>query len=400
LETLDGGALIETGLRDVEFEDENPFCVFGDFVLNREGNIAIAYFGRSPRVFVPSSIETIGTRCFSERCCISEVTFETPSRVRQFEEAAFAKCTGLREILLPASLEILGRRSLGSCTSLWGVRFEDGSRLRRIEECAFSADRGLHGVSIPPLVEFIDGSAFSNTSVRFDWVTVNSPSFARHGLFLIDRSGTALITYFSSPYQPIEGPTIPSRITTISPRCFFDRGKIWDIHFEDGSSILRIKEQTFAYCYYLRFVALPASVEILGKQSFYSCRSLISVYFEPHSRLRQIGEEAFASCNRLTVIRIPPSVEILSARCFSSCTSLSTVAFEAGSKLRCLGSAVFAFCDALVFIELPSGVQVLAPDWHLDSSIGKVKFEGADHVQEMIRSASIVITGSVPAEED
>jgi hypothetical protein len=165
LEEIDGSAFQKSGLQEIEIEEGNRhFCVLDNLLLNSDRTMAISSFGSSPEVVIPSSIETIGIRCFRERDFISTIIFESPSRVHRIEEEAFHFCSGLRSICFPASIEVIGNGSFSSCSGLSSVEFESGSQLRRIEEDAFSWS-GVRSISISHVVDFIHDSAFSHTKI-------------------------------------------------------------------------------------------------------------------------------------------------------------------------------------------------------------------------------------------
>jgi hypothetical protein len=61
------------------------------------------------------------------------VIFESGSRLSRIEKEVF-RGTGLIEIVIPSSVEFLGERCFSECESLSSVTFESGSRFLQIQE--------------------------------------------------------------------------------------------------------------------------------------------------------------------------------------------------------------------------------------------------------------------------
>jgi hypothetical protein len=78
-------------------------------------------------IILPSSVDILGEKCFSEHKSLSSVRFESGSRLSQIEKEAFSE-TGLVEIILPGSVKILGERCFEKCKTLSSVRFETRSK--------------------------------------------------------------------------------------------------------------------------------------------------------------------------------------------------------------------------------------------------------------------------------
>jgi hypothetical protein len=101
---------------------------------------------------------------------IRAITFELPSKLKQFEKECFLGFA-LESICIPCSIEILCKYCFGGCESLTMLIFEENSQLKRIEKGAFGFSR-LRSIHIPENVEFIDGAALTHSN--FKSITVDS----------------------------------------------------------------------------------------------------------------------------------------------------------------------------------------------------------------------------------
>ena len=101
--------------RDFIFPTENPDT--GETVLR----IAIQSFFEDPNVtsiFIPHTVERIGTSAFQKCISLSSVTFEENSIFSEIGELAFGGCTALTDITLPATVTKIGYQAFNNCTSL------------------------------------------------------------------------------------------------------------------------------------------------------------------------------------------------------------------------------------------------------------------------------------------
>jgi hypothetical protein len=113
------------------------FKISGDFLLNFEGLSIKLYFGSGGTITIPNTIERVEAGCFCAIHTISNVIFETGSRLCSIGEAAFTWCTSLSSIYIPSSVETLGKECFSKCGSLSTVTFESGSKLSSIDESTF-----------------------------------------------------------------------------------------------------------------------------------------------------------------------------------------------------------------------------------------------------------------------
>jgi hypothetical protein len=90
---------------------------------------------------------------------VTALSFESGTRLREIGKAAFFYCSSMRAFTIPSSVETIGDRCFENCLRLTTITFEDASRLRKIGKRAF-AKSGLTSITVPVSTQEIDGSAF------------------------------------------------------------------------------------------------------------------------------------------------------------------------------------------------------------------------------------------------
>ena len=77
---------------------------------------------------------------------------------------------------------------------------------------------------------------------------------------------------------------------------------------------------SFADCYNLKEVEIPANITKIDNSTFYNCTSLEKVVL--HEGLKFIGQNSFMRCVSLKELTIPSSVEYLGGDCFTEIETL------------------------------------------------------------------------------
>jgi hypothetical protein len=136
---LDDTALWQTSPCDISVEDGNRlFSTNGSLLMNFDGTIIRASYGRNAELVIPNHVETMPGHCFACAEHLSVVTFEAECQISVIPAHAFANCTSLCSISIPPSVETLGASCFAGCGRLSGVVFEPGSRLSYIDAGAFA----------------------------------------------------------------------------------------------------------------------------------------------------------------------------------------------------------------------------------------------------------------------
>lgn len=180
------------------------------------------------------------------------------------------------------------------------------------------------------------------------------------------------------------------------------------------SSVKKIGEISFFWCYKLPSVSIPDGVEYIGGSAFKMCERLTSV--EMGDSVAEIGGSAFELCYRLasvklskglkkigmsafattalTSVDIPAGVEELSG--FNSCDNLTTVIIPEG--VTSLGLAAFCDCQNLYAIEVPKSVKQIDVTSFQDSEWLTVYGEKGSYVETFAKENNIrFAVGKIPS---
>jgi len=151
--------------------------------------------------------------------------------------------------------------------------------------------------------------------------------------------------------EEIKSVEIPAKITKIKEGAFFKSG-LTSITFEAGSSLKEISKECFRQSN-LQSILIPSSVTSVNQRSFFNAQSLSSVTFEANSLLEVINVQAFENSG-IIKIDIPDRVTSIERMAFAN-SILEEVVFGADSDLRTIDNDVFFNCRELKNINIPSG---------------------------------------------
>jgi hypothetical protein len=188
LSVIDGSTFLESSIEEISVDAGNPnYFVSGQFLIGVEGMTLIRYFGHRERlaidclcdlglrqigpdafsycsilksILIPASIEILGDNCFNNCFCLSQIIFESASKVLHVGTEAFSFCSSLASICIPATLENISEQCFYDCPSLVEVSFEPDSKLTRIEEKAFAGCHSLRSFVIPSQLEIMARDVF------------------------------------------------------------------------------------------------------------------------------------------------------------------------------------------------------------------------------------------------
>jgi hypothetical protein len=117
---IDGSAFLWSSINEVRVDAASPhYFVSGPFLIGIDGMTLIRHFGDG---------KELGIDCLCD------------FGLRQIGPDTFRGCP-LRSILIPASIEILGDWSFSDCRSLSEISFESGSKLAQMGISFFNAVR-------------------------------------------------------------------------------------------------------------------------------------------------------------------------------------------------------------------------------------------------------------------
>jgi hypothetical protein len=116
-----GDSFRSTPLNNFSIEPGNEvFEVYDQFLISKLEKTLIHAFDQQNDVNIPSFIEIIGERCFSDCRLLSSVSFPSPSSLIRIEAQAFAR-SSLKSIVIPCHVESLGLVCFLLCKSLSSV---------------------------------------------------------------------------------------------------------------------------------------------------------------------------------------------------------------------------------------------------------------------------------------
>jgi hypothetical protein len=185
-----------------------------------------------------------------------------PANLATIGNAAFFKCSGLKQLTLPESLNSIDEWAFSSCTGLTQLTLPEG--ISSLGRDAFYECTGLTTVNIPRSLS-LDDNPFSHC-----------PSL---GAFTLTGTGTVL--------------------TVIN----------------DGKGLVKNGNRLVAYPSASGNYTVPSGITAIGAFAF--CGSSISQLTAP-SGLTHIYSAAFASCNNLTQVTLPASVIFIGDCAFGS----------------------------------------------------------------------------------
>eukprot|EP00588_Corethron_pennatum_P021099 CAMPEP_0194328154 /NCGR_PEP_ID=MMETSP0171-20130528/43705_1 /TAXON_ID=218684 /ORGANISM="Corethron pennatum, Strain L29A3" /LENGTH=487 /DNA_ID=CAMNT_0039088389 /DNA_START=270 /DNA_END=1734 /DNA_ORIENTATION=+ len=155
--------------------------------------------------------------------------------------------------------------------------------------------------------------------------------------------------------EEIKSVEIPAKIIKINEGAFFKSG-LTSITFEAGSTLKDISEECFRQSN-LQSILIPSSVTSVNQRSFFNTQSLSSVTFETNSLLEVIDVQAFDDSSFIR-IDIPDRVTSIERMAFANNYVLEEVVFGAGSALRTIANDGFHKCLRLKNINIPLGAPL------------------------------------------
>ncbi|ELP84579.1 hypothetical protein EIN_171540 [Entamoeba invadens IP1] len=167
---------------------------------------------------------------------------------------------------------------------------------------------------------------------------------------------------------------IPSRITRLANKCFFEMGQLQNVTISENVST--ISDACFSGCSLLTNVVLPKNVVTIGESAFRLCSfQRISL---PESILL-IKPNAFAQNSALEDVVIPQNVVVIESGLFSYCHRLRRVVLP--HTLKKISENAFRNCSRVSIIDVPSGVLFCA----------KYAFKHCSALQQMCLNQNCVV---------
>lgn len=139
-------------------------------------------------IFIPSSVELINSRAFSQCFSLKKVVFENNSKLKTLGWEAFGICSQLESIDFGdySELLVIGEDAFSECYELSSVNFGKKSKLTTIEEYAFSSCHKITEMTLPETIKEIGNSAFGDLTTLT--VLAKEPPVFGGGGYYFNRS--------------------------------------------------------------------------------------------------------------------------------------------------------------------------------------------------------------------
>ncbi len=229
--------------------------------LTSIGNNAFSGCNALNSINLPAAVTSIGSYAFQG--CERLTSAELPAALITLGERAFAGCVRLSSVAIPATLETIGNGAFSGCSRLETVTFAENGVLTTIGDAAFSNCSKLRSVEIPASVTTIGREAFAS-------------------------SGLETVTFAAE-----------SNLTTLGAYAFAWCNSLPSVTLDMCTKLVEIGEFTFAECYQMSALTLPASLQTIRTYAFNNCFNLKSLYIP--ASVTVIEELALQYCSNLTV---------------------------------------------------------------------------------------------------
>jgi hypothetical protein len=227
-------------------------------------------------IIIPKPVLAVPPYCFSGCTRLQSVLFESDCKLAEILDYVFSSCP-LTVIMISRSVTRIGLRGFEKCSRFESVRFERGSQLTEISSFAF-CQCPLKSILLPNSLGVISPDAFWSTRPMLLEIEPGSETLCAvdSKLYTIDRK--RFLRFYGG------WAIIPKSTTVLGPYCFAGVRWIGPVTFDSDSELTKIGGHAF-YDSSVTDVCIPKSPTVLPNCCFYFCRSLNSVTFEPESNM-------------------------------------------------------------------------------------------------------------------
>lgn len=316
----ESGTAVITGIADgADFDGAVYFpgeSVSGGvtYVVCGIGDGAFRGNNRLSSAVIPSSVTEIGIMAFASCVNLSEVRFESGSRLDTIKRAAFDGCVSLKKTAFPSSLVTLGDNAFQGCSSLSEIRFYANSRLETIGAYAFNGASALEAVELTGPIAKIGSNAFNGCA------KLTAFSFGKKAT-LSEIPNSA----FSGCSQ-LEEITVPASVKIIGTNAFRNCSSLSTVALPDG--VTTIGTGAFSSSGLIS-VTLGANITEIGASAFENCEKLLKAVIP--DKVVTIGEGALRGCFRLTELTVGKAVKTIGRQAFYGTSALQTINYNAVS---------------------------------------------------------------------
>ncbi len=137
--------------------------------------------------------------------------------------------------------------------------------------------------------------------------------------------------------------TVPGSVKTVGQQAFYMCPNLASVTIADG--VETIGDEAFRGCTTLGYIDFPSSVTSIGSGAFMSCSQMTRVRFMPGEETVRMGDNLFTQCWYLRSVTLPLKADRISAGMFQSCTALRNIYIPAGVSE--IGDMAFTQCQFL-----------------------------------------------------
>ncbi|MES2661054.1 MAG: leucine-rich repeat protein [Verrucomicrobiota bacterium] len=370
----------------------------------------------------PTSVSAIGQSAFFGATHLTGVTMS--AGLLTIGDFAFYGCSNLESVVIPAGVTVINIQTFAYCNKLASVTLPAG--LVTIGPYAFQSCGSLVNITIPASVTLIEYNAFlgcgnlelatflGNAPVMGDGVFDGADASFHVGYYEAYEAGFIAPTWPAGiPVVNLDGPppftyTISGGQVTITGYTGTG-GAVVISNTIEGSPVVAIGPNAFAFNNTITSVVIPAGVLTIGNGAFHHCANLTAVTIP--DTVTFIGSLAFRGCG-MTQVSIPASVTFISIFAFDLMPNLQAftvdpanptyssldgvlfnknqttlIVYPGGLAGPCtiptgvtrIDTGAFYFCNALTAVTIPNTV----------TSIGYAAFEQCDGLTSVVIPASV-----------
>ena len=340
------------------------------------------------KIVIPSSVKGAGDYAFYSCDALESVEFSGNTVGTEYiGEYAFAGNYMLEAVKLASSIKYIKSYAFENCGNLTSVTFP--SSLEEIGVGAFSGCYNLNGVKLYQNVRSIGADAFAGCDMLYDvYCTSNYISLkaGEFGYGNVARNAVKIHTVMTEAMSySVDVPGIGTFRTTgdawlLLEGCYEER-IVLDKFAYGGTNVtsFRIAEGAFLRNRTVREILITDAVKQIQAWAFSECTELVSVDCTQNKSLKEIEANTFAECYFLRFVTLPSTVEKIGDDAFKGCEMLESVTMP--DALETIGANAFSGCSRLISIVIGANVN----------SIGSYAFYGCDMLYEVYNFSSLNI---------
>ncbi len=368
-------------LASVTVEDQSGayYTSVGGVLMTADMKELVFYpMARAGEFTVPSTVTKIHSYAFYEASGLTGLVFEGGNDDMYIGEYAFARCTGLTNVVLSNNVVSLGGQAFARCTGLESLTLSENLQSFHatiISNCSKLAainvganGQGVYFSSVDGVLYNADKSAL----IVYPLAKTNEELIVDANVKVIYTTAFTSNTYITKVVLPeglveiqsnafefcygLKEINIPSTVQKIDTRAFYSCSALETVTFTQGSDdLLIIGDYAFANTSALKTIALPARLYSIGNNTFYET-GLETVTFAENSALVEIGNYAFSQ-TPVIELAIPAGVIKIGNFAFFDCEALLSITFQEG--LISIGDYAFAGSNKLLSVSFPASLKTL-----------------------------------------